>query len=66
VNGDRPETNDDPLPAASSTPPRTSRSIDWYAEGQSRVVEVDGVRTTVRFVGRIVRHQPSRRKSEWD
>jgi hypothetical protein len=27
-------------------------SIDWYAEGQSRVVEVDGVRITVRFTGR--------------
>jgi len=30
----------------------TSQSIDWYAEGQSRVVEVDGVRIVVRFVGR--------------
>jgi hypothetical protein len=26
--------------------------IDWYSEGQSRVVEVAGVRITVRFVGR--------------
>jgi hypothetical protein len=30
----------------------TCVSIDWYAEGESRVVEVDGVRITVRFVGR--------------
>lgn len=30
----------------------TSTSIDWCAEGESRVVEVDGVRVTIRFVGR--------------
>jgi len=30
----------------------TSRCIDWYAEGQSRMVEVDGVHINVRFVGR--------------
>jgi len=30
----------------------TSTCIDWYAEGQSRTVECDGVRMTVRFVGR--------------
>ena len=30
----------------------TSQSIDWYAEGQSRTVDVDGVRVTVRFVAR--------------
>lgn len=30
----------------------TSSSIDWYAEGETRVVEVDGVRVTIRFVGR--------------
>jgi|GEM_PF-3546782 len=36
---------------AATEPPR-SRSIDWYAEGQSRTVEVDGVRVTVRFIGR--------------
>ncbi len=28
------------------------QSIDWYAEGQSRTVEVDGVRVVVRFIGR--------------
>ncbi len=26
--------------------------IDWYSEGQSRTVDVGGVRMTVRFVGR--------------
>ena len=30
----------------------TSKSIDWYAEGQSRVVDVAGVQITVRFIGR--------------
>jgi hypothetical protein len=29
-----------------------SRSIDWYAEGESRIVDVDGVRIEVRFTGR--------------
>jgi hypothetical protein len=28
------------------------RSIDWYAEGESRTIEVDGFQVTVRFVGR--------------
>ncbi len=32
--------------------PATSTLIDWYSEGESRVVEVDGVRVTIRFVGR--------------
>jgi hypothetical protein len=34
-----------------SGPPR-SVSIDWYSEGESRTVAVDGVQVTVRFVGR--------------
>jgi len=34
-----------------SVPP-TSQCIDWYAEGESRTVEVDGRRVTVKFVGR--------------
>ena len=29
-----------------------STSIDWYAEGETRVLEVDGIRVTIRFVGR--------------
>ena len=29
-----------------------SRSIDWYAEGESRTVEVNGVQVTVRLIGR--------------
>jgi hypothetical protein len=38
-------------PGADASPPR-SVSIDWYSEGESRTVEVDGVQVTVRFVGR--------------
>jgi hypothetical protein len=30
----------------------TSTCIDWYSEGQSRTVECNGVRVTIRFVGR--------------
>jgi hypothetical protein len=30
----------------------TSVCIDWYSEGETRVVEVDGMRVVVRFVGR--------------
>jgi hypothetical protein len=29
-----------------------SQSIDWYAEGEERIVEAGGVRIAVRFVGR--------------
>jgi hypothetical protein len=31
---------------------KESRSIDWYAEGEERIVEADGIRVVVRFVGR--------------
>ena len=41
-----------PAHAVASAPSPTSVCIDWYSEGQSRVVEVNGVRVTVRFVGR--------------
>jgi len=34
------------------TAPPTSVCIDWYSEGQTRVVEVGGVRIAIRFVGR--------------
>jgi hypothetical protein len=33
-------------------PVENSQSIDWYSEGETRIVEVDGVRVVVRFVGR--------------
>lgn len=29
-----------------------SRCTDWYSEGQTRVVEVDGVRVEVHVIGR--------------
>lgn len=30
----------------------TSQSVEWYTEGETRVVEAAGVRMKVRFVGR--------------
>jgi hypothetical protein len=33
-------------------PAETSRSIEWYAEGEERVVEAGGMQITIRFVGR--------------
>jgi hypothetical protein len=33
-------------------PAKTSQCIDWYAEGESRIVEINGIRVAVRFVGR--------------
>jgi hypothetical protein len=36
----------------SKSVPGTCQSIDWYAEGQARTVDVAGVRITVRFIGR--------------
>ena len=50
--------NDQPRPDTPSVgqmllPKRpVCQSIDWYAEGQSRTVEVNGVEVTVRRVGR--------------
>jgi hypothetical protein len=33
-------------------PAETSRSIEWYAEGEERIVEAGNIRVVVRFVGR--------------
>jgi hypothetical protein len=33
-------------------PAKTSQCIDWYHEGESRIVEVDGVQMEVRYIGR--------------
>jgi len=35
-----------------SPPTQRCRCIDWFSEGESKVVEVDGVRIVVRFIGR--------------
>jgi hypothetical protein len=40
----------EPQIVASRVP--SSQSIDWYSEGESRTVEVDGIRIEVRFIGR--------------
>ena len=31
---------------------QTSQSIEWYAEGEERIVDAGGIRIVVRFVGR--------------
>jgi hypothetical protein len=31
---------------------RESQSVEWYTEGQTRAVYIDGVQITIRFVGR--------------
>ncbi len=33
-------------------PAEASQCIDWYAEGEERIVEACGIRIAVRFVGR--------------
>ena len=40
--------------AANRKPPSAavSRSIDWYAEGEERIVDAGGIQVAVRFVGR--------------
>jgi hypothetical protein len=32
--------------------PATSRCVDWFHEGETKVVEANGVRVIVRFIGR--------------
>jgi hypothetical protein len=41
-----------PERTGSSDEKGSCRSIEWYSEGQERVIDVGGVRVTVRFVGR--------------
>src|SRR4051794_18772444 len=44
--------HDECIPQRNPDPDRLCQSIDWYAEGQVRTVEVNGVRVAIRFVGR--------------
>lgn len=46
IDHEEPNRLDQPAPLS------TCSCIDWYHEGESRTVEVDGVRVVVRFVGR--------------
>jgi hypothetical protein len=39
-------------PSTVARPDACSQSIDWYSEGETRIVEANGVRVIVRFVGR--------------
>lgn len=44
TNGDAPDLGQETS--------RPCQSIEWYSEGDTRIVEVDGVRIAIRFVGR--------------
>jgi hypothetical protein len=61
-DGGGPILNDKARPLNSektaAVPSPVSLSIDWYHEGEARTVEVDGVRITVRFVGRKEKLKP--------
>ncbi len=41
----------EPKPEAPAKQP-TCQIIDWYSEGETRVLSVDGVEVRIRFVGR--------------
>lgn len=43
--------HNEPKPGGEVKSP-TSQSIDWYSEGETRVVRVDGVEVRIRFIGR--------------
>jgi hypothetical protein len=47
-----PRKRSEPKPAEVSADTRSCRSIDCYAEGQVRIIDIDGVRVTLQFVGR--------------
>ena len=46
------QQNDNATGDRTDVPSEVSQSIDWYAEGEERIVEAAGVRVVVRFVGR--------------
>jgi len=46
------QNNQDAASNRTHVPAEVSRSIDWYAEGEERIVDAGGIRITVRFVGR--------------
>ena len=46
-NRNRDAADNRELPSAT-----VSQCIDWYAEGQERIVEAGGIRIAIRFVGR--------------
>jgi hypothetical protein len=41
----------EPKPGEPVKPP-PSTHIDWYSEGETRIVRIDGVEVRIRFVGR--------------
>lgn len=45
-------SSDIPQPATAGKLPVPCRCVDWYSEGEARVVEHSGMRIVVRYVGR--------------
>lgn len=39
-------------PLEPGRPPNSCRCVDWYSEGDARVVECSGVQIVIRYVGR--------------
>ncbi len=46
------QKNQDVTSNRTHVPAKGSQSIDWYADGEERTVEVGGIQIVVRFVGR--------------
>ncbi len=46
------DENQETLASQGLSSAQSSRSIDWYSEGEERIVEAGDVRVVVRFVGR--------------
>lgn len=42
----------DHFPTAGQTPVPNSQCIDWYADGESRIVDVGGIQIRFRIAGR--------------
>ena len=50
---DSQQNNDQNAPRNQThVPAEASQCIDWYHEGEERIVEVDGIRMVIRFVRR--------------
>ncbi len=48
----QPKNDQDAISNRTHVPAEVSQSLDWYAEGEERIVDAGAVRVVVRFVGR--------------
>ncbi|MBA3483183.1 MAG: hypothetical protein H0T51_15350 [Pirellulales bacterium] len=46
------ESSEPPQPVTTGKSPVFCRCVDWYSEGEARIVEHSGMRIVVRYVGR--------------